>query len=197
MANAKHSEQTVADGIHILQGLEYADQAAREGAIGLTAADVGKVARQTDNDTWWLLTGVTPGVTWLALGSLADTEKYNGESDGSSSTTSTTLQTKLDVTETLKGGDYRISWYCEVQADSIAEFVRINAIIDPGDPGEEVIGWFDQPITVGTTSDLPSGGFAVRTLAAGSHTFRIAWATIGGGYSAFIRRARLFIERIG
>jgi hypothetical protein len=66
MANALHSRQTVTEGIHIIHAFEYADAAARTGATGLAADDEGKVARQLDNDTWWLLTDST-GPTWSQL----------------------------------------------------------------------------------------------------------------------------------
>lgn len=67
MANALHSAQTVADGIHILHAFEYADTASRTGAAGLLSTDVGKAAKQTDNSTWWLLTNHSP-VTWVQIG---------------------------------------------------------------------------------------------------------------------------------
>lgn len=45
---------------------EYASAAARTGASGFTADDIGKVAKQTDNGTYWELTAVTP--TWSQIG---------------------------------------------------------------------------------------------------------------------------------
>lgn len=55
-----------ATDIHIIYALSYATAAARTGAIGLLPADVGKVARQTDNETYWVLTDDSP-VTWAEL----------------------------------------------------------------------------------------------------------------------------------
>lgn len=79
MGEGRHSRQTVADGIHIVQAFEYADQTARDGAAGLTTADVGKAARQTDDDTFWLLTDDSP-VTWVGpLGSFSDIILTAGE----------------------------------------------------------------------------------------------------------------------
>lgn len=61
-----HSKQTVADGIHIIQAFEYANAAARTGAAGLLPADIGKVARQLDDDSFWVLINDAP-VTWAEL----------------------------------------------------------------------------------------------------------------------------------
>lgn len=44
----------------------YANAAARTGATGFTADDVGKVAWQDSDGTAWVLTATTP--TWIALG---------------------------------------------------------------------------------------------------------------------------------
>jgi len=47
----------------------YADAATRAAASGFVASDVGKLARQLDNNTLWMLTATTP--TWLAVGGSA------------------------------------------------------------------------------------------------------------------------------
>lgn len=46
---------------------EYADQTAREAATGFTSADLYKYARQTDDNSVWMLTATTP--TWIYVGS--------------------------------------------------------------------------------------------------------------------------------
>lgn len=66
--DARHHKLTPSNGgIHVAHAYEYANAAARTGATGLTADDVGKDARQTDNDTFWRLTDHSP-VTWVQLG---------------------------------------------------------------------------------------------------------------------------------
>lgn len=52
--------------VHSVVALTYATEAARTGALGLTAADIGKVARQEDTGEHWVLLTVTP--TWRLLG---------------------------------------------------------------------------------------------------------------------------------
>lgn len=88
--SAIHSKQTSADGIHIIHSFEYADAAARTGATGLTALDVGKAAKQIDALTWWVLTNHSP-VTWTQLGSgtavIAKSTLTWGNSGVSSTTT--------------------------------------------------------------------------------------------------------------
>lgn len=65
--NPKHSQQTVSDGIHIIYAFEYADAATRTAAGGFSAGDVGKVARQDDNNTFWILINNSPA-TWSEIG---------------------------------------------------------------------------------------------------------------------------------
>jgi pectin methylesterase-like acyl-CoA thioesterase len=63
---ALHRTLTASDGIHIAFAFSYADEAARTGATGLTADDVGKMAQQVDNKTYWILSNHSP-VTWIAV----------------------------------------------------------------------------------------------------------------------------------
>ncbi len=54
------------DNIHVPYTWEYADTTAREAATGFASADIGKLARQLDNNSLWMLTAITP--TWVAIG---------------------------------------------------------------------------------------------------------------------------------
>lgn len=67
MVNACHSAQTVSDGIHIAHAFSFANSTARL-AASVTAADVGKIAQQTDDDTFWILVDDSP-VTWSQIDS--------------------------------------------------------------------------------------------------------------------------------
>jgi hypothetical protein len=64
MTTPTHSGQTVADGVHIAHAYEFADAVARL-ALVATAADIGKIARQLDDDTWYILADTVP--TWLQI----------------------------------------------------------------------------------------------------------------------------------
>jgi len=70
-----HKHQNVSNGIHIPYAFEYADTAARTGATGFVASDVGKFARQTDNNTIWMLTGVGPSWIEISGGGVASSNK--------------------------------------------------------------------------------------------------------------------------
>ena len=63
----KHSESTK---IHRLHAFTYANATARTSASGMTSADIGKRAYQSDNKTFWDIKDVVSGVpTWTASGS--------------------------------------------------------------------------------------------------------------------------------
>lgn len=66
MSTGIHRNQVVGE-IHIAHSFEYADSAARIGAVGLIPADVGRVARQLDNETFWLLKDDSP-IAWIQIG---------------------------------------------------------------------------------------------------------------------------------
>lgn len=64
MSTALHKDLELAE-IHQPYSWEYADAAARTGASGFSANDVGKFSRQTDEDSIWMLTATTP--TWTQV----------------------------------------------------------------------------------------------------------------------------------
>ena len=53
--------------IHTMVAFTYANAAARTGALGLVIGDVGKVAQQTDDGSFWILVSASP-VTWAGFG---------------------------------------------------------------------------------------------------------------------------------
>lgn len=59
-----HPDET-AGSIHVINDFEFADETAREAATGFVAGDVGKVAKQTDNSSYWILTTTAP--TWMSI----------------------------------------------------------------------------------------------------------------------------------
>lgn len=68
MSNKYHKELTGTD-IHIIHVYEYADETARTSATDFVSADIGKVAKQIDNGTFWILKDTTP--TWSQIDSQA------------------------------------------------------------------------------------------------------------------------------
>lgn len=67
-----HKNITYPDG-HIVHSYEYANAAARTGATGFVAADIGRIARQTDDNSFYVLTATTP--TWASITSGGVTPK--------------------------------------------------------------------------------------------------------------------------
>jgi hypothetical protein len=61
---ALHKNLTLPD-IHICHAFTYANAGLRTGATGMTSADLGKIAWQTDNNSFWALVAITP--TWVEL----------------------------------------------------------------------------------------------------------------------------------
>lgn len=61
-----HGEYTTTEGIHSVVAKQYASASARTTDTTLVAADVGKVALQTDNTTLWVLADESP-LTWVEL----------------------------------------------------------------------------------------------------------------------------------
>ena len=73
MSTGRHSLQTVADGIHISHDYEYANASARTSASGFVSGDVGKLAKETDTLTWWVLVDTSPTWKELTPGSVSET----------------------------------------------------------------------------------------------------------------------------
>ncbi len=57
--------------LHVLHAFTYTNATAREAATGFVAGDIGKVALQSDNLSFWILTSTTP--TWSELTKTAAT----------------------------------------------------------------------------------------------------------------------------
>lgn len=77
---AKHSESGLG-ARHPVHNWTYATLAARLAATGFVAADVGKLALQTNDYSYWQLTAITP--TWAKLGAAAEVYRTVTHSDAS------------------------------------------------------------------------------------------------------------------
>lgn len=65
---SQHSKLTPTfGGVHTILAYEYADALTRTGATGFDAKDIGKVALQEDNGTYWILQSILPTV-WVQMG---------------------------------------------------------------------------------------------------------------------------------
>lgn len=74
MANTKHSQHTITDGIHIINAYEFVNEAARN-AFSATPSDIGKAARQLDTGDFYLLLDDSP-LTWEQLNGIEGTDEF-------------------------------------------------------------------------------------------------------------------------
>jgi len=66
--------------IHVPYAWAYADATARAAASGFITSDVGKLARQMDNNSLWILTDDSP-TTWVIMGGVPDHGALTGLGD--------------------------------------------------------------------------------------------------------------------
>ena len=78
MSSPLHSQQTITDGIHIPYAFQYADTNSRLNATGLLATDIGKLARQLNDDSLWLLSNNNPVIWTPVSGANALTASSHG-----------------------------------------------------------------------------------------------------------------------
>lgn len=65
MSTGLHKDLEIGE-IHRVHCLEYADASTREGASGFVTTDIGRVCRQLDDESYWVLEDNSP-VTWALL----------------------------------------------------------------------------------------------------------------------------------
>lgn len=71
-----HSKQTLADGVHGIVALEYANAAVRLAAAGFVASDVYKIARDLDTSQLFILVNHSP-ITWKDIGNASVGQDLN------------------------------------------------------------------------------------------------------------------------
>lgn len=132
---AFHADETTGS-VHIPYAFSYADAAARTGASGFVTADLGKLARQLDDNSLWMLTATTP--TWVSVataGGYTDEQAQDAIGAMIADTTSINL-TYTDATP-------------ELTADAI--FGTSAGTVAEGDHGHSgVVTGFSVPVGNGT-----------------------------------------------
>lgn len=108
-------ENITGDDLHIIHAWTYADEAAREAATGFVVGDVGKVAKQEDDDTFWVLANHSP-IAWKQITDRVFGSEFSiAISAALSFTTSDTWIEKVKLTLTdLPAGDYVLLWGCDL-----------------------------------------------------------------------------------
>jgi len=114
-------------------------------------------------------------------------------SEAESSTTAQTYQQKVRLSVNVPAGDYRVGWSSKfrMSSSSAAFLGRIQlddsidlAIIHAANTGADVLDAY------------PWSGFEKVTLAAGSHTFDVDYASESAGKTATIKESRIEIWRV-
>ena len=117
-------------------------------------------------------------------------ENYYAESEGNSATTSASDVKKVVLTETFSGGIYTLWWYAEVWSCSLNAHNRVKVWVD-----DEVVAWVDLTMN-GRYNENPAPGVKQVKLDAGEHTIILSFARVEY-CTAYIRRARLFVQKVG
>lgn len=157
-----HKNITFADG-HVIHSFEYANAAARTGATGLVSADVSKVAKQTDNNTYWILTAATP--TWSELTGASSSDELAKVS--SNDTTAGYLNGKLvagtniTLTENNDGGNETLTIAASGGGSTDLRDLIIMDHFVTGNTSSDAIGshgW--RQLSLGTGADITLSGEA-------------------------------------
>lgn len=147
---------------HAPHNWEYADATARTGATGFVSGDVGKIARQLDDNSLWMLTDDSP-VTWQGVG---------GGGAGVSSVFARTGAV------TAQSGDYTAAHIANTPAGGIAAVTVQNALNELDNE--------KAPLASPTFTGTP----AAPTAAGGTSTTQIATtAFVAAAVSALINSA--------
>jgi hypothetical protein len=85
---------------HRLESWVYANAAARTGATGFVAGDVGRIAYQTDTGEYWRLTATTP--TWATVSVLSPATFATGGALSPTGTTTTGTGVMMGMGATFK-----------------------------------------------------------------------------------------------
>ena len=156
---------------HAAHNWEYANAAARTSATGFVSGDIGKIAWQLDNDSFWVLKATTP--TWAEVSSstahthanLTAIDAVSGTNTGDE--TASTIRTKLGIT-TLSGsntGDQTATTVPNTPAGNIAA-TTVQAAINELDTeklsasnlktinGQSIVGSGDLAITGGSSGGV-------------------------------------------
>ena len=113
------------------------------------------------------------------------------DSNGISTTTSTTAQQKVQLTWTATDADYLIEWAAEVRVQNSNRKIGVRARADGVFDINEI---FINPSKA--SGDWgPVGGFIKRTITAGVHTIEIDFRSSNAGALVGIRNARIKVTQ--
>jgi hypothetical protein len=182
--------------IHVPYNWEYDDATDRAAATGFIPADVGKLARQLDDNSLWMLTDDSPE-TWVAIGGSAGTPialvsdkktRTAGDYTGLSSTSFADVDgTNLSITLTTGARRCRID-VIAVATPSTSNVVALDILIDGALQGQALGLNFISGYA--NTFCIPMGfSFTTAALSAGSHTFKLQYKVSSGSATLYAHTA--------
>jgi len=131
--------------------------------------------------------------TWAApSGSVFGADPQIGVSEGTSTTTSSTMQDKVTLTTPALTGTYRVSFFCEIMIGNAnaRHQCRLYNVTDAAEL------CFDDTRPSLASMYAARGGFQYVTFSGAAKTFKIQFASQGGSATVTIRRARLELWRV-
>jgi hypothetical protein len=185
------------ENVHLPYSWEYANATARNAAVGMLPTDEGKLSRQLDDNSLWMLTNDDP-VTWVQVGSAAasvfGSERQDEESLSESTTTQETYQEKLRLeTPSVPAGTYRIGVSCWYYATGTTSRIHIQV---ERDDTEQILHMHSKTSYANSSTRDRFSGFANVVLGAGVHTFDLDYKREAGSATVGIGEARLEIWRV-
>lgn len=149
-----HRDQKPVDGIHTVHAFEFANETDRlafanelNGLTGPLPTDIGKVVRQTDNDTFYLIGNDSP-LTYVPIGDGADHGQLTGLSDDDHTQYILVAGTRAFTGDQSLGGNRVTSLGTPVASDDAATRGFVESQIQGLDPKGSV--------DAATTAALPA-----------------------------------------
>jgi hypothetical protein len=183
---ALHKSLTYADG-HVVHAYVYANATARLAATGFVAADVGKVAQQTDTNGYYVLTDESP-ITWVLLASGAAAWTHRVDMAGELAATNLDVYTRMGaglLNSTSYPGVYNLRVLVQVD-EEVSYSVRLYDLT----AGAYITGTITD-----TNEDLELQSLTGLTLGAGERLYEVhAKLNAGAGGSDYVRVAAAYLE---
>jgi hypothetical protein len=119
---------------HIVENWSYTDTAEREADTGVAVADLGKVAHQVDNGSYWRLTAITPTWEFLMGGGL---HKVNdiGDHGGGAQLIDLALGNSVNITVSTSAVTYTLDNILPAGTEHQFRIYLTNG-------GSQTINWF-------------------------------------------------------
>jgi hypothetical protein len=106
-----YHKSLVGDNLHVIHRWSFTDEANRLNVSGVVPEDIGKVGRQEDDNSFWVLTSDSP-VVWAPLTAVSMPWSAEGSSFTASSNRSYLIDSGIIVTLPASPSNYDIIRFC-------------------------------------------------------------------------------------